>query len=288
MPTTIPQTCARPHIRNLDDIIADALHEDAADHDLTCLATIPSGQAGEAVISAKAAGTLSGIAVAQNVFTAMDADIRQQWLLTDSEQVACGDMLCRLTGPLHALLAAERTALNFLQHLSGIATATRAFVEAVEGTGCGIVDTRKTTPGLRLLEKQAVVHGGGMNHRMDLASGMLIKENHIETAGSISAAVAACRKMQSDAWIEVECETLNEVREAIAAGPDIILLDNMDTETIRQARRLVPPAIVLEASGNITLESARAFAETGVDRLAVGCITHSAMALDLSMRVKRS
>jgi len=269
-------------------MIADALHEDAAHRDLTCLATIPAEQTGEAVISAKAAGTLSGVAIARTVFATMDAAIDQAWQLSDAAHAGKGDILCTLSGPMRSLLAAERTALNFLQHLSGIATATRRFVEAVAGTGCAIVDTRKTTPGLRTLEKQAVVHGGGVNHRMDLASGMLIKENHIEATGSITAAVQACRKMGSDRWIEVECETLDDVREAIAAGPDIILLDNMAPETVRQARALVSDSVVLEASGNITLESARAFAETGVDRLAIGYITHSAPALDLSMRVNRA
>lgn len=274
-------------IRNLDEIVADALTEDAAHRDLTALATISPQQRGEAVISAKAEGILSGVSVAQAVFAAMQANILQEWPLSDADHVAPGDIVCRLLGPIHALLAAERTALNFLQHLSGIATATHAFVEALAGTECDIVDTRKTTPGLRHLEKQAVVHGGGVNHRMDLASGMLIKENHIEAAGSITTAIDACRKMESGQWVEVECETLDEVREAVAARPDIILLDNMTPESVRQARGLVPSSIVLEASGNITLDTARAFAETGVDRLAVGSITHSAAALDLSMRVKR-
>ncbi|PJC67873.1 MAG: nicotinate-nucleotide diphosphorylase (carboxylating), partial [Zetaproteobacteria bacterium CG_4_8_14_3_um_filter_59_5] len=196
-----------------------------------------------------------------------------------------------LSGPLRSLLSAERTALNFIQHLSGIASATREFVQAVAGTGCAVVDTRKTTPGLRYLEKQAVLHGGGLNHRMDLASGMLIKENHIAGAGSIAAAVSRCRALAqaegcgSDVWVEVECENMDEVLQAVAAAPDIILLDNMTPDETREARKLVPDSIVLESSGNITLSNARDYAVTGVNRIAIGAITHSTSALDISMRV---
>jgi len=174
--------------------------------------------------------------------------------------------------------------------LSGIATATYAYVEAVKDLSCHIVDTRKTTPGMRDLEKQAVRHGGGENHRMDLQSGMLIKENHIKASGSITDAVHACyalqTQLQSEAWIEVECETMDEVREAIAVCPDIILLDNMSLNEVREARALVPTSILLEASGNITLANARDYAKTGVNRIAIGAVTHSAPALDLSMRVE--
>jgi len=269
-------------------LINAALAEDAAFNDLTAKATINEGQQGTATITAKADGTLSGCNVATQVFEIMDADIAQQWHKQDGDHVARGDVVCELTGPMHALLAAERTALNFMQHLSGIATATAAFAAAMANTQCHVVDTRKTAPGMRLLEKAAVVHGGGANHRMDLASGMLIKENHIEACGSISRAIAACRELNAGIWIECECETLDEVKEAVAAGPDIILLDNMTPDTVREARSLVPASITLEASGNITLANAAAFAATGIDRIAIGAITHSAPALDLSMRVKRS
>lgn len=283
----------RPHGSDATDpvsrLIAMALAEDAAGQDLTAEATIPSGLLGQARITAKAAGILSGVAVADEVFAQLDERIRIRWLVHDGDRVAAGDILAELEGPLRSLLAGERTALNFLQHLSGIATATRAFVDAIEGCACRIVDTRKTTPGMRRLEKQAVVHGGGANHRMDLASGMLIKENHIAAAGSLSAAVQACFRLQRESgreiWVEVECETLKQVREAVAQCPDIILLDNMSPDQCREARSLVPASILLEASGNITLANARAFAESGVDRIAIGCITHSAPALDLSMRV---
>lgn len=274
-----------------DDLIHQALSEDAADSDLTAQATIAVDQKGTALITAKAAGVLSGVEVADRVFELMDVSIIRQWQHEDGDTVAIGDQIASLSGPLCSLLSAERVALNFIQHLSGIASATDAFVEAVAGTGCAIVDTRKTTPGLRLLEKQAVLHGGGKNHRMDLASGMLIKENHITAAGSIAAAIDQCRKMlrredgASDIWIEVECETLDELREAVQAAPDIILLDNMSPQLTRQARQMVPASIVLESSGNITLRNVRAYAETGVDRIAIGAITHSAPSLDISMRV---
>ncbi len=268
-------------------LIELALLEDAADHDLTAQATIAADSHGEAMIRAKADGVLSGTKIARAVFQRMDATLEQQWLKDDASLVRPGDIIARLQGPLRPLLAAERTALNFMQHLSGIATATRRFVDAVRGTPCRIVDTRKTTPAFRALEKQAVVHGGGINHRMDLASGMLIKENHIEGCGSISRAIATCRK-QAKVWVEVECETLDEVAEAVRAGPNIILLDNMKPQQVRQAREMVPATIVLEASGNITLDNVREYAATGVDRVAIGGITHSAPALDLSMRICRA
>jgi nicotinate-nucleotide pyrophosphorylase (carboxylating) len=278
-------------IQGIDELIRQALAEDAADADLTAQATIAAAQTGKAVISAKGAGVLSGISVADRVFAQLDAEIECDWQSADGDAVQAGDCIATLVGPLRSLLSAERTALNFMQHLSGIASATHAFVEALSGTDCAVVDTRKTTPGLRHLEKQAVLHGGGLNHRMDLASGMLIKENHIMGAGSIAAAIANCRELlgsqahASDIWIEVECETLDEVRQAVDAGPDIILLDNMSPQLTKQARDMVPASIVLESSGNITLSNARAYAETGVDRIAIGAITHSATALDISMRV---
>ncbi len=269
----------------MNTLVKQALAEDAADMDLTSQATILPGQSGTATITAKAEGCLSGTHVARRVFESMDADTTQEWVKKDGDSVRYGSVICRVSGTLRSLLAAERTALNFLQHLSGVATATRTFVHAIAGTACVITDTRKTTPGLRKLEKQAVIHGGGVNHRMDLGSGMLIKENHIVAAGSITHAVHLCAVAARDVWIEVECETMDEVREAIRIEPDIILLDNMAPQLVRAARTIVPGAILLEASGNISLANARDYAETGVDRLAIGAITHSAPALDISMRV---
>jgi len=273
------------NITDTDRLIAMALDEDAASDDLTCIATIEMGQQGEARITAKADGHLSGVELARQVFMQVDASIEQTWLVSDGDSVSPGALLCELKGSIHSLLAAERTALNFLQHLSGIATATSHFAETISGTDCQIVDTRKTTPGMRKIEKAAVVHGGGVNHRMDLASGMLIKENHIEACGSITDAINQCYTQNDSIWVEVECETFEQLEEAILACPDIILLDNMTPEDVRKAREMTPKSILLEASGNITLESARAYAETGVDRIAIGAITHSAPALDLSMRV---
>jgi len=270
---------------SLQVLIDAALAEDMAFHDLTAKATIDGMQQGKASIIAKADGVLSGCDVAQQVFTTMDEIIRQTWLYQDGSSVEQGKVICQLEGNMHMLLSAERTALNFMQHLSGIATATSKLTQALKGTGCDIVDTRKTTPGLRKLEKNAVLHGGGKNHRMDLASGMLIKENHILAAGSITDAVAKCQNLSPNTWIEVECETLEEVIEAVHVCPDIILLDNMDIPTVKEARKLVPQSILLEASGNITLDNARDYAETGINRIAVGAITHSAPSLDLSMRV---
>ncbi|MFC1567845.1 carboxylating nicotinate-nucleotide diphosphorylase [Pseudomonadota bacterium] len=270
---------------DIDKLISMALNEDAVTNDLTCMATITEGQQGEAHITAKAAGRLSGVTLAKSVFKQVDPAIKQKWLVADGDHVKAGTQLCELKGSVRALLAAERTALNFLQHLSGIATATAHYTEALAGTNCQVVDTRKTTPGMRKLEKAAVVHGGGANHRMDLESGMLIKENHIEACGSITEAVGKCYAQSDVTWIEVECETFEQLEEAIHACPDIILLDNMTPDEVAKARKITPGSILLEASGNITLENARAYAETGVDRIAIGAITHSAPVLDLSMRV---
>lgn len=266
-------------------LITQALREDAAEQDLTAMATISAAAMATARITAKQSGVISGVVVADQVFATLDASIGRQWHVADGDAVQAGDVICELHGSALSLLSAERTALNFLQHLSGIATATRAFVAAVAGTACRIADTRKTTPGYRLLEKQAVVHGGGVNHRMDLRSGMLIKENHVEACGSLSDAVHACYQAGHHVWIEVECETLDEVREAVAVCPDIILLDNMEPAMVIAARGIVPVSILLEASGNITLANARTYADTGVDRIAIGAITHSAPVLDLSMRI---
>ena len=272
-------------VTRLSALVAEALQEDAADSDLTCKATIAEDQIGEAIISAKASGVLSGVIAAKTVFEQVDAGIRQEWSFADSDAVDSGDVICRLSGRVSSLLAAERTALNFLQHLSGVATLTHTYVQAVRDTGCQIADTRKTTPGMRHLEKKAVVHGGGINHRMDLKSGMLIKENHIAAAGSIAKAILACRSLSANVWVEVECETIGQVCEAVECRPDIILLDNMNVDTILRARAMVPKHILLEASGGIDIANAHAYAKTGVDRLAIGAITHSAPALDLSMRL---
>ncbi len=266
----------------MDAIIRRALHEDRADHDITVAATIDPHQQGEAVIVAKGAGVLSGASVAEAVFHAVDSDLQCRWQRKDGERLAQGDPVATISGGVPAILAAERTALNFLQHLSGIATATDRFVRAVSGTKAAIYDTRKTVPGLRSLAKQAVVDGGGHNHRADLAGGFLIKENHIAAAGSITAAIARCRAYDPEPWIEVECETLAQVEEAAALAPQLILLDNMTPQQVAAAVSLVSES-QLEASGGITLENVRHYAESGVDRIAIGAITHSAPVVDLSL-----
>ncbi|MFQ5355457.1 MAG: carboxylating nicotinate-nucleotide diphosphorylase [Mariprofundaceae bacterium] len=272
---------------SLEKLIRQTLAEDRTDRDLTCLATVPSDLSGRAEITAKEAGVISGIDVARTVFTLVDKNIEQNWKMINGTMVKPGDVIGLLQGKLRSILTAERTALNFLQHLSGIATSTHSFCREVRNYDCLIADTRKTAPGLRQLEKRAVKHGGGVNHRIDLADGMLIKENHIMAAGSLKKAILACRRI-SDVRLEVECETLEEVREAIACKPDMILLDNMSVEQVEAAHNLVPESIVLEASGGITIDNAGRYAETGVDRLAIGAITHSASALDISLLVKEA
>jgi len=265
------------------EIITAALDEDAADRDITALATIDARAEGCATIIAKAAGVLSGVTLADQVFTEVDPQLQMQWQGINGQSITPGDAIVIIHGSLQSILSAERVALNFLQHLSGIASATHTMVQAVAGTDCAIADTRKTTPGWRAWEKEAVRHGGGINHRADLAGGFLIKENHIRAAGSISEAIARCRASAASGWIEVECETLDEVKQAVACAPEMILLDNMPTNQVAAARALVPKSITLEASGGITLINLRDYARCGVDRIAIGAITHSAPALDLSL-----
>ena len=274
-------------MRELARIVQQALAEDAAWDDATTAACVPVRAWARAEVRAKADGVLSGSDAAAWAFRLLDPHATIAHIRRDAEHVRAGDLVLVVEGEAQAILRAERTALNFMQHLSGIATLTRRFVEAVAGTGCRIADTRKTTPGLRALEKRAVRHGGGENHRLHLGAAVLIKENHIFAAGGITAAVQAARRAHPRAWIEVECESLMEVEEAVRARPDAILLDNMSPRLVAQARAHVPRHILLEASGGITLANARAYAEAGADRLAIGALTHSAPALDLSLRLAR-
>ncbi|MDQ6950156.1 MAG: carboxylating nicotinate-nucleotide diphosphorylase [Mariprofundales bacterium] len=270
---------------NTVDLITLALAEDAANHDITAQATIGVNLQASARIIAKAKGVLSGVGLARQLFSTRDPELQQVWPLRDGQAVQGGDVVATITGSARSILSAERVALNFLQHLSGIATATHAVVQRIADTHCTVADTRKTTPGLRALEKQAVVHGGGINHRPDLAGGFLIKENHIAATGSIAEAIARCRASAATGWIEVECETLDEVSQAVACAPEMILLDNMTPDQVAAARALVPESITLEASGGITAANARDYALRGVDRIAMGSITHSAAALDLSLLI---
>jgi len=229
---------------------------------------------------------LAGIDVAAAVFHHLDPDIRFTPFVKDGDHVNAGTEIAKLSGNTRALLAGERTALNLLQHLSGIATLTTKYVEAIKGLKAEALDTRKTLPGLRQLEKYAVRMGGGRNHRMGLYDMVLIKDNHIMASGGITKAVAAVRTKAGILKIEVETKTLDEVREALAAGVDIIMLDNMPTDMMREAVTLIAGRALVEASGNVTLETVRHIAETGVDFISVGSLTHSAPAADISMKIK--
>jgi nicotinate-nucleotide pyrophosphorylase (carboxylating) len=254
--------------------------------DVTSAATTAPGARALASVVARAPGVLAGLPVALAVLAAAGVPpAASQPLRADGERVDSGTEVLRIRGPLREVLGAERTLLNFLTHLSGIATATRAWVDAVAGTGCTVRDTRKTTPGLRQLEKYAVRCGGGVNHRMGLGDAALVKDNHVAAAGGIAAAIRAVRTAAPGLPLEVECDTLAQVRDALAEGAGLILLDNMGLGDLRAAVALAgqyPPAR-LEASGGLRLAAARAVAETGVDFMAVGALTHSSPALDLGL-----
>ncbi len=270
-------------------LIARALEEDIGFGDITTLCTVPAERALTATIIARKPGVIAGIEVAAAVFYAVDADIQIEQLVTDGDSVLAGEPLARIQGNARSILTAERTALNFLGRLSGIATLTAACVTAVSGTRAQIIDTRKTTPGLRSLEKYAVRVGGGRNHRFALDDGILIKDNHIVAAGGIGPAVASARQHAPHLLkIEVECETLEQVRQALEAEADVILLDNMSVNQQREAvaliRQLVP-RIQIEASGGIGTDPVQlaAVASTGVDFISLGALTHSAPNFELSL-----
>ena len=226
-----------------------------------------------------------GAAWVESTFRRLDPAVDIRWQAPDGAQAAAGSTLCSLSGRARALLTGERTALNFLQLLSGVATATRRYVDAVRGTRAQILDTRKTLPGLRLAQKYAVVTGGGVNHRMGLYDAVLIKENHVAAAGGVTAALRNAAPLAARAdWIQVEVETLDQLREALAAGAKMVLLDNMTPAQMREAVALAGGRAALEASGGITLATVRAIAETGVDRISIGSLTKDVSAADLSMR----
>jgi nicotinate-nucleotide pyrophosphorylase (carboxylating) len=264
------------------EIVARALAEDVGSGDLTSLATVPEAARAHAVITQKAPGVVFGLDAAEATFRTLDPDVGLQRLTDEGRWRECGGVL-QIEGSARALLTAERTALNFLQRLSGVATLAARCVEAVEGTGARILDTRKTTPGLRWLEKAAVAAGGATNHRAGLYDAILIKENHATLAGGVGEAVRRARAYAPSVPIEVECRTLTEVDEALRAGAPRILLDNMTVEQLRDAVRHVDGRAELEASGGVTLRTLRAIASTGVDFISVGALTHSAPALDLSL-----
>ncbi|TLM65734.1 MAG: carboxylating nicotinate-nucleotide diphosphorylase [Deltaproteobacteria bacterium] len=268
----------------VDSLLRTALAEDIGSGDVTTAATVPPGTPGRAQLVAKEDFTLAGIEVARRVFELLDAKVAFEGLIADGQQVRRGEVLAWLKGDAASLLQGERVALNLLQRLSGVATLTARFVREVAGTGATIVDTRKTTPGLRALEKYAVRVGGGGNHRMALYDGVLIKENHVAAAGGIATAVArAKRQAPHTLKIEVEVRDLDEVGQALAAGADILLLDNMDLDQLRAAVALIGGRAVTEASGGVNLDTVRAIAETGVDLISVGALTHSYRSVDISM-----
>jgi len=275
----------------LDALVDRALAEDLGDGDRTTEWTVPESVRGTAHIVARAAGVVAGCDAAGRVFERLDSTLELHWLVSDGSAVEPGDEVVRLEGSLRSILSGERAALNFLAQLSGVATLAAAYARAVEGTGCRVTDTRKTTAGWRALEKAAAAAAGVVNHRMGLYDMVLIKENHVRASGGIGAALQAAREGAVDEPIEIEIEVTNEAEldEALAGGAGRILLDNMTLDqlsrAVRRVRSTPPPWPVLEASGGVTLENVRQIAGTGVDLVSVGAITHSAPWLDLSLLV---
>ncbi len=270
----------------LNELISKALEEDVGHGDVTTSAILTGDEGGRASAVAKEDMVVAGIDVFKAVFLFVDSDIRFHTDCHDGEEVKKGTILAEISGAIKNILIAERVGLNFFQRMSGIATLTHKYVEEVKGTGAKIVDTRKTTPCLRDLEKYAVRMGGGFNHRFGLDGGVLIKDNHISAAGGITSAVRSVRDtIPLTLKIEVETKDLREVEEAIASGVDIIMLDNMKTEDMRKAVSLINGRAVVEASGNVTVQRVKEIAETGVDYISVGALTHSAPAADISLNV---
>lgn len=266
-------------------VVRAALDEDMGSGDITTLLTVPEDAAAKATFVVKQEGVIAGMHVARAAFRALDRKAVFETAIDDAARVQPGDSIATVAGNARAILSAERVALNFLQHMSGIATLTAKYVGLVSHTKAKIIDTRKTTPGLRRLEKNAVTVGGGFNHRFNLSDGILIKDNHIAAAGGVTAAVTAARE-GAPHTLKIECEVTNldELSEAIAAGADAVLLDNMPLDMLRQAVELAAGRVITEASGGINEETVAAIAETGVDLISVGALTHSAPALDISLR----
>jgi nicotinate-nucleotide pyrophosphorylase (carboxylating) len=264
-----------------------ALDEDIGNGDITTNLLVPSGLRAKATMVAKSDGIIAGLEVAKYVFTTISADITWNTFVSDGDKVSKGDVILEITGSYRALLTGERLALNILQRMSGIATSTAKYIDALTDYKTIILDTRKTVPCLRLLDKYAVKMGGGSNHRMGLYDMVLIKDNHIKVAGGITQAVAQIKKTLPDGIkIEVETTTIDEVKEALAAGVDIIMLDNMIINTMADSVKLIGGRAKVEASGNITLERIKEVAATGVDYISIGALTHSVVALDISMNIE--
>lgn len=270
----------------IDNIIKTALLEDINYCDVTTDYLIPEEQTGKARFVSKADGIVCGVDAALRVFELLDT-VEYTVLKKDGDEVHKGDVILTLSGKTRALLKGERTALNLIQHMSGIATAANRYAKIVEGTRASIADTRKTLPGLRPLQKYAVMTGGAKNHRYNLSDAAMLKDNHIDAAGGITSAITALRsKIGHMTKIEVETRNLDELREALAAGADIIMLDNMSPELMKQAVEITDGRAVLEASGGITDETLRAVAESGVDIISIGALTHSVKAFDISMYIE--
>jgi nicotinate-nucleotide pyrophosphorylase (carboxylating) len=274
-------------LTTIDSLIVIGLKEDVNTGDLTSDLLVPAAIQTTAIMIAKAEGVIAGLHVAEAVFRKLDPSIDFIPEVLDGNKVRIGDLICTIKGSYKALLTGERLALNFLQRMSGIATETAKYVEAVKGFKTIILDTRKTAPGLRLIDKYSVNAGGGTNHRMGLYDMIMIKDNHISIAGSITKAVKAIRPaISNQIKIEVETTSLDEVKEALRAGADIIMLDNMDIETMQKAVQLIDGKVKTEASGNMNLERVRNVAATGVDFISIGALTHSVTALDISLKIK--
>lgn len=269
----------------VDDHIRHALREDITFEDVSTASVCPEPHAAEVQLIAKASGVIAGLDVFERTFTLLDPHVQMERFVADGDEAAPGQLLSYVRADARALLSGERTALNYLQRMSGIATYTRAMTRALEGTKTVLVDTRKTTPGMRIFEKEAVTLGGGRNHRFNLSTAVMLKDNHIDAAGGITAAVRAARAHASfTCTIEVECENLDMVREAVAAGADIIMFDNMSHEAMAEAIQIIDGRARTEASGNVDEGNIRALADLGVDYISSGALTHSAPILDLSLK----
>lgn len=266
---------------DIEGFLAAALVEDIGEGDVTSNSTIPADAVARFAMNARQELVVAGASFLPALFKLIDPSVAVEILAEEGEKLQPGATIARLSGNARALLAGERTALNLVQQLSGVATLTRRYVDAVEGTNARITDTRKTIPGLRHLQKYAVTCGGGKNHRMGLYDAVLIKDNHIAVAGGVTAAVKAAKA--SKLPIEVECDTLAQVDDAVKAGADIILLDNMTNDQLRDAVKRIGAKALVEASGNVSLETVRGIAETGVDLISVGKLTHSAIAVDIGL-----
>ena len=274
----------------LHRIVETALREDVGTGDVTSESTIPAHATGNAILLSKQSGIFSGGEILRLTFAMIDPSLILNQLIFDGDRVSPGETIATLNGPVRSILSGERTALNFIQRMSGIASLTREYVDAVEGTGAAIIDTRKTVPGLRVLDKKAVRDGGGANHRFGLDAMVLIKDNHVAAAGGVTAAIKACKEHLAahtlQLKIEVETTTLQQVEECLRCGGiDRIMLDNYDLAAMREAVKRINHEVEVEASGGITLSTVRGVAETGVDFISVGALTHSPKALDISLEI---